>query len=77
MIAYFADGPLNGQQRELPDYTPRWRVPLIQPVSIDYWEASDKYTPKLADNVRVGYYEPVDAKLTTGARIFVFKGIER
>jgi hypothetical protein len=77
MIAYFADGPLNGQRRELPDGTPRWRVPLMEPFSVDYWEVSDLYSPTKAPNVRVGYYEPANAYLDDGARIYVYQGIER
>jgi hypothetical protein len=75
MIVYFADGPLNGQRREVPASTWRWRVPIMNPTSVDYWEASEALLLKA--NIRVGYYEVTACSLFTDESIFIFKGIER
>jgi hypothetical protein len=80
MIAYFADGPLNGQVRDIPSLTYRYRVPLLSKPSdwgLNYWEGSDVLTEVSVHSFpKVGYYEPSGAYLKTGAQIFVFQGIE-
>jgi hypothetical protein len=74
VIVFFADGPLNGQWREIPSGAMRWRVPLHEPMTIGYWEASDP--PVEVPGIRVGYYEPTGCHLKTGAMIYVFGGVE-
>jgi hypothetical protein len=80
MIAFFADGPLNGQTRDI-TFTFHYRVPLLTKIEDwgpGYWEgdAENQLSEIGSRPWQVGYYAPTDAYLKTGTRIFVFQGIE-
>lgn len=78
MISYFADGPINGQKRDIPAYTPVYRVPIVKKITVDYWEASaDLSKTDVWPNPRVGRYLLSSINLRTGEPIYIFDGIER
>lgn len=78
MRAYFADGPLNGQFREIPDRLMTYRVPIVSKLGPGYWEGV--FDP-LSERIDVkpppiGLYKRSRETLRTGVVIFIFEGLE-
>jgi hypothetical protein len=78
MIAYFADGPINGQTRDIPAFMPVYRVPIVEKIGPGYWEsAADLREPDDFPSVRVAVYYISQESLDSGAPIYIFRKVER